>query len=148
MDHRQPLQAVYPPTPLVGVAVLVEHQGAVLLVRRASAPNAGQWSLPGGRVELGEPVREAARREVIEECGVDVEVLDLIDVCDYIEHDEEGKVRFHYVLVDFRGRYRSGTVCAGSDAGQAAWVPVDELGQYHLTRTTRPLLEKALTQKP
>ncbi len=147
MDHQHPLQAVYPPTPLVGVAVLVEHQGAVLLVRRASAPNAGQWSLPGGRVELGEPIREAARREVNEECGVDVEVLDLIDVCDYIERDNEGRVRFHYVLVDFRGRYRSGVLRAGSDASQAAWVPIDKLAQYRLTRTTRPLLERALTQQ-
>jgi ADP-ribose pyrophosphatase YjhB (NUDIX family) len=138
---------MYPPTPLVGVAVLVEHEGAVLLVRRASAPNAGRWSLPGGRVELGEPIREAARREVMEECSVDVDVQELIDVYDYIERDDEGKVRFHYVLVDFWGAYRSGTPHAASDASQAAWIPIGMLPSYDLTETTRLLLDRAIAHK-
>ncbi|MBC7186765.1 MAG: NUDIX domain-containing protein, partial [Calditrichaeota bacterium] len=71
---------MYPPTPLVGVAILVARDGAVLLVKRAFPPNAGRWSLPGGHVELGEPLKEAARREVAEECGIDVEVGELLDV--------------------------------------------------------------------
>lgn len=137
---------MYPPTPLVGVAVLVERNGSVLLVKRAFAPNAGRWSLPGGHVELGEPLQQAARREVAEECGIDVEVQDLLAVNDHIERDDRGAVRFHFVLVVFSGQYRGGILRPASDAAAAAWVPLGELPGYEVTERVRSLLERVVAR--
>lgn len=138
---------LYPPTPVVGVAVLVKHEGAILLVRRGSSPRKGQWSLPGGHVELGESVRVAARREVAEECHVDVEILDVIDVCDLIMRDEQGRVCYHYVLVCFLGKYLGGTAYPGSDALEVDWVPVERLPSYDLSDTLRAVVNKGLASR-
>jgi 8-oxo-dGTP diphosphatase len=137
---------MYPPTPLVGVAVLVERHGAVLLVKRACPPNAGRWSLPGGHVELGEPLKEAARREVAEECGIDVEVQELLDAHEHIERDNCGAVRFHFVLVIFSGQYGGRTLRPASDAAAAAWVPLAELPRYEVTEMVRSLLDKVVAR--
>ncbi len=136
---------LYSPTPVVGVAVLVERDGAILLVKRGTPPKAGRWSLPGGHVEVGEPVREAARREVAEECHIDIEVLDVVDVCDLIRRDRQGQVRYHYALVGFLGKYLGGTASPGSDAREVAWVPIGRLAQYKLTATVRAVVDKGLT---
>ncbi|MDZ7339167.1 MAG: NUDIX hydrolase [candidate division KSB1 bacterium] len=135
---------LYPPTPIVGVGVLVEREGAILLARRGAEPKAGHWSLPGGHVELGEPVREAARREVAEECHVDVEVMDVLDVCDLIIRDEQERVRYHYVLIDFLGKYLGGTARSDSDVLEVAWVPIGQLANYHLTDAVRTVVDKGL----
>ena len=99
----------YPETPLVGVGVVVILNGErVLLIQRANEPGRGIWAIPGGAVELGETLEQAALREVREECGLDVELGPLVDFYDLIVPDHQGRIRFHYVLLDFVARYRGG----------------------------------------
>ncbi|MES2222053.1 MAG: NUDIX hydrolase [Acidobacteriota bacterium] len=146
-------QREYPLTPVVGVGAVVFHVDCVLLVRRAKAPLVGEWSLPGGGVELGETLEEAIVREVAEETGLRVMPLQVVKAFDHIDRDAEGKIRFHYVLVDFLCRIDveggmlqrepAGEKCAlqhGSDVSDARWVAVEEL------RTSKefPLTERAL----
>ncbi len=111
-----------------------------LLVKRMHEPSKGLWSIPGGLVDLGEPVEEAARREVEEETGVKIEVERLLDVIDNIVRDEEGKVRYHYVLVDYLARPLTGDVRADSDVLEAKWIRAGDLAEYDLTKTLRRLL--------
>lgn len=124
----------YPPRPIVGigVAVLRAEPPAVLLVRRGKAPNRGSWSLPGGAQELGETAEAAARRELAEETGLEVGQLHLAANVDSIHHDPDGRVRYHYTILDFAALYRSGTPLAGGDAAEAAWAPLDDLAPYEL----------------
>ncbi len=146
-------QREYPKSPLVGVGAVVFNADCVLLVRRAKAPLAGEWSLPGGAVELGETLEEAIVREVAEETGLRVVPLQVVKVFDHIDRDGEGGIRFHYVLVDFlcridaeggmRQREPAGEKSAlqyGSDVSDARWVPVEGL------RMSKefPLTERAL----
>ena len=115
------------------VGAIVLDKGALLLVKRDREPAKGQWSLPGGRVETGETLREALLREVREETGIDVEVDGLIGVAERIVRDDDGDVAFHYVILDYVCTPRSTTVKAGDDASEARWVPVGELADMHLT---------------
>nr|MDO8061761.1 NUDIX hydrolase [Candidatus Freyrarchaeum guaymaensis] len=132
----------YPERPLVGVGGVVFDGGRVLLVKRGSQPSYGKWSIPGGLVELGETVADACVREVYEETGLIVKVKRLIDVVDYIDYDEEGEVRFHYVIVDFLVEPVGGVLRAGTDALDARFVRLDDLGRYELTGTARRLFIK------
>jgi 8-oxo-dGTP diphosphatase len=134
------------PIPSVGAVVLKGHR--VLLVRRAHEPSKGKWSIPGGVVELGETLQEAAQREVKEECGVQIEVGDIVEVRDAIVHDQAGRVRFHYVLIDVEARYRSGELAVGSDAEDARWVSEEELAVYDLTEGLLPVLQRCLRAQP
>ena len=111
----------YPARPLVGIGVVVWRDGKVLLIRRGKQPRKGQWSLPGGAQKTGETVRQAARREVREETGLEVEVAELVDVVDSLERDADGRVRYHYTLVDFSARASAGEAVAGGDAAEVAW---------------------------
>ena len=115
------------------VGAIVLDKGTILLVKRDREPAKGQWSLPGGRVETGETLREALLREVREETGVDVEVDGLIGVAERIVRDDEGDVAFHYVILDYVCSPRTTAVKAGDDASEARWVPVGELADMHLT---------------
>lgn len=149
-------QREYPASPIVGVGAVVFDVDCVLLVRRAKAPLAGEWSLPGGAVELGETLEEAIAREVAEETGLRVVPLQVIKVFDHIDRDGEGRVRFHYVLVDFLcqiewengKRAASGseppiekmTLQHGSDVSDARWVRVEGLREMK----EFPLTERAL----
>lgn len=118
----------YPPAPLVGVGVAVfNKKGEVLLVRRGHPPNAGQWGLPGGLLNLGERLAEAARREVWEECAVEIEIGALISTYELIEWDEEERVTYHYVVLDFWARYVAGEATAQDDAAALAWFSIDAL---------------------
>ena len=120
----------YPERPLVGVgAVIVEGERAVL-VRRSAEPMAGEWSIPGGLVELGETMRAGAAREVLEETGLQVEAGEVLEVLDRIVPDANGKPRFHYVLIDFLCRRVAGELRAGGDAAEARWVREQELGGW------------------
>ena len=132
----------YPPAPLVAVAAVVLKDGRILLIRRATEPGRGKWSIPGGVVRLGERLREAVVREVREECGLLVEVLDLLDVIETIVRDEEGRVRFHYVIVDYLARPISGVLRASDDALEARWATIDEALEMDITNALRGLLEK------
>ena len=142
-------QREYPVAPMVGVGAVVFDADCVLLVRRAKAPLAGEWSLPGGAVELGETLEEAVLREVAEETGLRVTPLQVVKVFDHIDRDAEGRIRFHYVLVDFLCRIdaeggkhgvETSVIHHGSDVSDARWVPVEGL------RMSKefPLTERAL----
>jgi 8-oxo-dGTP diphosphatase len=119
--------------PICAVGAIVLEKGEVLLVRRNHAPALGQWSLPGGRVEWGETLREAIAREVREETGIDIEVEGLAGIAERILPDDEGKTEYHYVILDFWARPKSRDLTPGDDASEARWVPVGELNDYELT---------------
>jgi 8-oxo-dGTP diphosphatase len=134
----------YPPAPLVGVGVVVfNKQGQVLLVKRGRPPRASQWSLPGGLIDLGESLADAAHREVREECAIEVELGDLVAVFEPIERDAENRVEYHYVVIDYWATYVSGKTIAQDDAADVAWVDVTALAPLNLRRDTADVILKA-----
>jgi len=136
----------YPLTPLPAVGVVVRKGDRVLLVLRGQEPSHDKWSIPGGVVELGESIREAARREVLEECGLEIEVGEVIDVIDSIVRDDNGAIRYHYVLVDMLATYVSGGLKVASDIADARWVSDDELSEFDLTRSALAVIRKGLAR--
>jgi ADP-ribose pyrophosphatase YjhB (NUDIX family) len=136
----------YPNRPLVGVGVVVIKGGRVLLIRRGKPPRAGAWSLPGGRQRLGETVREAARRELREETGIEAVVTELLDVVDSITRDDGGTIAYHYTLVDFLAEWRAGEARAGGDAAEAVWAGIDDLARYDLWDETQRLIRLGLAR--
>lgn len=135
----------YPTAPLVGVGAIVLDGPRVLLVQRGQPPGAGQWSIPGGLVDVGEPVETAARREVAEECGLPVRVHDLVGYVDRIVRDGAGRVQYHYVLLDFLATLEAGapSARAGSDARAVRWCTLDELPGLDVTRGLEPMIRRA-----
>jgi mutator protein MutT len=119
--------------PAVGV-VVVRDDGRVLLARRRNPPSEGLWSLPGGRLELGETISECARREVREECGIECEPLEVFHAVDRIHLDSEGRVRFHYLIVDVLARWTSGQPAAGTDASEVGWFALAEFASLEITK--------------
>lgn len=139
----------YPEAPLVGVgAVIVEgHNDArrVLLIRRGTPPLLGEWSLPGGVLECGETLREAVAREVREETGLAIETLDMLGVYERVIR-AEGRVRYHYVLIDFLCRQTGGELKAGSDADEVRWFAPDELPALNLAYDANDVVRKGLAR--
>ena len=135
----------YPSVPRVGVGAVVLDGARVLLVRRGKPPLAGKWSLPGGLVELGETTREAIRREVAEECGLEIHVGEVAGILDRVVRDGEGRIRYHWVLVDYVAFAVSGTLCAASDADAAQWVEVEEVERLDTTDGLMDMIRRALT---
>ena len=133
----------YPERPLAGVGGVVLDGDKVLLVRRGREPLRGEWSLPGGLVELGETLTEALRREIHEETCLDVRVGPIVEVLDRILPDERGRVQFHYVLVDYLCRVEGGRLAAASDVSEVRWVERGRLGEYGLRPETLRVVEKA-----
>ncbi len=137
----------YPEAPIVGVGAVVIDGTRVLLVRRGQEPLKGEWSLPGGALELGETLQQGVVREVLEETGLEVVPGSIVEVFDRITQDEAtGRVRYHYVLVDFVCRVAGGTLLGASDAEEARWVERDELeapGEYRVAPFTVQVIEKA-----
>jgi 8-oxo-dGTP diphosphatase len=134
----------YPSAPMVGVGIITfNNKNKVLLVKRGNEPSKGLWSLPGGLVELGERVREAGIREVKEECNIDIEPEDVISVVDLILEDSDGKVKYHYILIDYLAKYIGGELKPQSDVSDAAWFSQDELKELDIPEVTREVLEKA-----
>jgi 8-oxo-dGTP diphosphatase len=140
----------YPERPVVGVGgVIIEH-GRALLIRRGSEPLRGQWSIPGGTLELGESLQLGVARELLEETGLEVRVLELIEVFDRIfpgdgsgSAEKNHRPRYHFVIVDYLCERISGEPCAGSDVTDVAFASEDELGQYQLTETATRVLKRA-----
>lgn len=134
----------YPSHPICGVGAIVRKKNSVLLVRRGKAPRNGEWSIPGGAVELGESARQAAEREIREECAIGIAIFGIAEVVDIIERDADAKVRYHYMIVDFAAEYVSGDLLAQSDVSEARWVERGELDAYPMNPQTRAVIEKAL----
>jgi 8-oxo-dGTP diphosphatase len=132
----------HPKRPIVGVGAVVFDEDRVLLVRRGREPLKGEWSLPGGAVEVGESLETAVAREVLEETALQVEVGPVIEVLDRIHHAADGRVEYHFVIVDYLCRVRGGLVKSGTDAADARWVPLTDLPSYHLTTTAQAVIEK------
>src|SRR5262245_12294778 len=119
----------FPAGPVVGVGAVIVRDGKALIVKRAHEPRKGEWSLPGGRVELGESLEDATRREIKEETGLDVEVGPIVEVFDRV-HRLDGRIRYHFVIVDYLCQSRDGAAQAGDDADDVAWVTAEELETY------------------
>jgi mutator protein MutT len=133
---------VNPAAPVVGVGGVLVHEGRVLLIRRGKEPLYGRWVVPGGTVELGEPLDEALVREMREETGLEVEPLELLTVFDRIQRDG-GQVLYHYVIVDYLCRWLSGEARAASDALEVAWAAPDELDRYDLPAKALEVVQEA-----
>lgn len=135
----------YPDYPRVGVGAIVLHEGRVLLVRRGRAPGLDLWSVPGGLVELGETTVEAACREVAEETGLKVRIAGVVGLLDRVTRDAEGRVRYHWVLVDYLAVPESTeTLRAGSDAAEVRWVTIDEVERLPITEGLSDMIRRAV----
>ena len=134
----------YPDRPFVGVGAVIVADGKVLIVKRKYDPLAGQWSLPGGGVELGETLEDSIVREMLEETGLDIEVGPVIEVFDRITRDDDGQVRYHFVLVDYLCWPVGGELQASSDVADARFVDPADLPQYHLTNKANEVIARAL----
>jgi 8-oxo-dGTP diphosphatase len=131
----------YPDRPLVGVGAIIIERDQVLLVKRGQAPLAGEWSIPGGLVEVGETLRQAAVREALEETGLTVGVGELLGVYDRVLRDADHRARYHYVLIDFLCRKIAGALRAADDADEARWFTQDELAGLSLARDTGEVIQ-------
>jgi 8-oxo-dGTP diphosphatase len=138
-----PLRRDYPDRPIVGVGAVVVNQGRVVLVKRGSPPLLGEWSLPGGVVELGETLRAAAEREAREETGLMVKAGEVIEVLDRIIPGAAGAPQYHYVLIDFLCTVQGGELKAGGDAADARWAAKSELDNYELEQPAVDVIRKA-----
>jgi 8-oxo-dGTP diphosphatase len=137
------MQREYPDRPVVGVGAVIVQDGRALIVKRAHAPRKGEWSLPGGIVEIGESLVEATRREIKEETGLDVEVGDVVEVFDRV-HRLDGRVQYHFVIVDYVCRPVGGELRAADDAEDARWVSADEIAAYGVNEFAARVIRKGL----
>ncbi len=131
----------YPDRPIPGVGVIIYDEEKVLIMKRAFDPSANRWSIPGGAVELGEKVRDAAKREVFEELGLEVEIKGVVEVLDNIIY-EGGKIKYHFVLIDFWAELKGGTLQLSPECLDAQWVSRNELNLHDLTKGARKAIER------
>jgi ADP-ribose pyrophosphatase YjhB (NUDIX family) len=136
----------FPEVPLVGIGAIIIEGDRVVLVKRAHPPIQGQWSIPGGVLEVGEMVREAAVREAREETGLIVDPGDLLGVYDRILRSVEERVQYHYVLIDFLCRAVGGTLLAASDAAEVRWFRREELPALNLAEDTQDVIQKGFAR--
>ena len=134
----------YPDRPYVGIGGIIVHEGRVVLVKRRFEPLAGQWSIPGGAVETGETLESCLIREMAEETGFVIEVGPVIEVLDRITHDDDGRVLYHFVLIDYLCWPIGGELRAGSDVAEAVLAEPSELAQFQLTEKALAVIERAL----
>ena len=138
----------YPDYPRVGVGAVILDGDRVLLIQRGGATLPGKWSIPGGLVHLGESIADAVRREVLEECGVHIRILDLCGVIDRVRHAPadgaaDARVHYHYVIIDYLAAIESGEPRAGSDAAEVRWVPIAQVGTYDTTDGLADMVHRA-----
>ena len=136
------VKRLYPKQPVIGVGAVVICDGKILLEKRKNEPGKGKWSIPGGLVELGENVEQTVIREVKEETGLEVEKPEHIDVVDNVVRDENGEVKYHFVIIDYFVKLKGGTMKAMSDAEELRWVAFSEVEKYDLTITFRAFFQR------
>jgi ADP-ribose pyrophosphatase len=132
----------YPDHPRVAVGAIVFKDNRVLLVRRGKPPAKNSWAIPGGSIKIGETLQRAAEREILEETGITIQALDPIFTFDYIERDESGCARFHYVIIDLTAEYVGGEPRAGDDAAEVRWLSSKEIMTLSVNSKTRELLRE------
>jgi 8-oxo-dGTP diphosphatase len=137
----------YPAFPLIGVGALIVDGSRIVLVKRGQPPAKGEWSIPGGLVNVGETLDAAVRREAVEETGLEVEPEGLVELLERMFRDKTGRVKYHYVLADFLCRVTGGTLAAGSDADAAIWVQREELHALQLAPVTLRVILAALDKR-
>lgn len=147
VNERNAMKRSYPSQPIVGVGVVVWYHDQMLLIKRGKAPRAGQWSLPGGAQHLGETLADAARRELREEAGLDIEPGEIIATLDLIDRDDDGRVRYHYTLVDFTAEALSPDVQPGDDATDARWFDRQDLDDLGLWSETIRVIDLAKSKR-
>jgi mutator protein MutT len=133
----------YPASPVVGVGAVILDGDRVLLVKRGHAPLKGEWNLPGGAVELGETLESALVREVVEETGLDIAVGPVVEVLDRVHHSADGRVEYHFVIIDYLCTVRDGAVAHGSDASEVRWVSLTDLAAHRVTEKAIEVIRKA-----
>jgi 8-oxo-dGTP diphosphatase len=136
------VKKLYPDHPIVGVGVVIIDRGKLLLEKRGNEPAKGKWSIPGGVVELGESLEDAVIRETKEETCLDVEAPRLIDVVYQVDLDEQDRVKYHFVIIDYFVTVKDGQVKAASDADELQWVALEEVEKYNLTASFRRFFQK------
>lgn len=134
----------FPERPVVGVSAVVVGSDGIVLVRRGREPMKGEWSLPGGGVEVGETLADAVAREVREETGLGIRVGPIVDVLDRIHRGDDGRVEYHYVLVNYACVVVDGVLGRGSDAADVCWAPLADLSRYHLTEEVHAVVAKGV----
>jgi ADP-ribose pyrophosphatase YjhB (NUDIX family) len=134
----------YPAHPVVGVGAVVVRDGKSLVIKRAHEPRKGEWSLPGGLLELGESLQDAVRREIKEETSLDIDVGPIIETFDRVHHDDQGKIRYHFVIVDFLCWASGGDAVPGSDAEAVAWVTAAEIDDYGINAHAKAVILRGL----
>jgi 8-oxo-dGTP diphosphatase len=135
------LKRLYPDQPVVGIGVVIVKDGKIVLIKRGNEPGKGKWSIPGGIVELGEHIQQTVIREAKEETCLDVTDPRIVDVVDTVEVDADGKIKYHYVIVDFVVKVIGGEIAAASDAEELRWVPFSEVEGYVLTSSFREFFQ-------
>ncbi|WP_417671913.1 NUDIX hydrolase [Roseibium sp.] len=135
---------LYPPVPLLGVSVLCHRRHEFVLIQRSKPPYEGCWSLPGGLVDVGERLHDAAARELMEETGLRAQITTPVETFDSIQHDDKGAVKSHFVLAVFCAAFRQGTLQAGDDAGDARWLTLSELSDLPTTPGTPERIARLL----
>ena len=141
------VQREYPERPLVGVGGVVIADGRALLIRRGGPPLQGEWSIPGGLLDLGETLEQGVRRELAEETGLEVRVLDLIEVFERVFPDHDGRTKYHFVILDYLCEAVSGEARAASDVTDVAWAGEDELTSFSLTPTATRVIKRAFEMR-
>lgn len=134
----------YPDRPIIGVGAVIIQNGRALIVRRNTEPLKGEWSVPGGVLELGEKLRDGVRREALEETGLSVEPSEVLEVFDSIFSDEQGRTQYHYVLIDYLCSVLEGEAVAGSDVSEVKWATEDELPDLGLRESIELVVRKGL----
>jgi len=142
------MRRAYPERPLVGVAAVILKEDRVLLAQRGKMPGKGEWSLPGGLIEIGETVEEALHREIREELSIEIEILGLVGVYDRIVKDVNNNIQYHYTIVDYCAQIVSGTPHAGSDAAAVKWVSRQTLKEFTADDKLRDAVSKAFSLRP